>query len=166
MFSPEMHQYLQEQNVDFNTIAMKVGGITPQSGFPLVGWGRKLLITSTIDKPDNIIVIEFYCETVFPAAPSNLSLGYTFSDSVVFNGASAMGFDHKVNRDVLLGEVITYDDFAEQYITNTSSRIILDRAMEGMNDAMVLSDQLMDRVNSAWDNRTPGNKELYEVSYN
>ena len=168
-FKPGMHQLVETRQVDFDAIIAKMAGVQPQVTFPMMGWGKKFYIQATLKRKSGAkVVVEFYTEVTFPEAPSNKGTGYTKDDATIFQGVSILDYEAEADPDGYhksQGEVMSYDDFVAAYITDDTTRITLGRVMEDMFEKMAVNDQTIDRINTAWENREPGNKTLYDVQY-
>ena len=168
-FKPGMHQIVETKKVDFNAIVAKMVGVQPQPAYPMIGWGKKVFIQATLKKPaGDKVVIEFYTELTFPECPADRTIGYTHDDSKIFQGVSILDYDAESDKDGYhpsFGEVMTYEEFAEQHITEPRTRAALARVMDDMLEQVEINDQTIDRINTAWENRNPGDNVLYDVKY-
>ena len=166
-FKSGMHQIVDDRKIDFDTIVAKMNGVNPKNAYPMIGWGRKSFIRATCTKQERRTEIEFFTEITFPPIPDR-DIGYTEDDAIIFQGVSITDVEMKPDEDGYHpnhGEILPYDEFVDQYITVDATRLCLGRIMEDMVDSMAITDQLIETVNNAWENRNPGQKTLYKVSY-
>ena len=163
MFKPGMHQIVeQQQRIDFDAIAIKMAGVAPQQGRPMVGFGRKQFIRATTTKGGHKSEVEFFAEMSFPAAPADLIEGYAEGDAVLFQGVSISTYedaDSKHNS----GEILSYPDFLEKYISSENTRLALNRVMSMLAHDLEVNDEVLSRMNYVWENREPGQDELYQL---
>jgi hypothetical protein len=169
-FKPGMHQMVEEKGIDFEAIIVKMARAKPRAAFPMMGWGKKCFIEATLKKKGNRVVVEIFSEVTFNAEPNNPEIGYTRDEANIFQGVCVTDYANNLQPkageiSLSQGEVMKYSDFADQYIINSSIRVTLDRVMENMTDLLAVSDQMLDRLNSAWENRDPGEKKLFTVQY-
>ncbi len=167
-----MHQ-LTSIPLDFNIIVSKMGQVQPKFTLPTYGWGKKCYIQAqaTHEAQKAKIVIEFFAEAIFNPVPKDPKIGYTNTDAVIFKGVSILSVDKEPVHDKseyhqTEGEIIPYEDFVKEYITDTQARIVLDRAMDTMEEHTVVNEKMLENINLAWENRDPGNDGLYEIKYN
>jgi len=167
---PGMHQVVERKGVNFDAIIAKMVQAKPRAAFPLVGWGKKCFIEATLKKKEIKVVVEIFSEVTFGASPVNPEVGYTKDEANIFQGVCVT--DYKKKPDTVddyhpsQGEVMKYEDFAKRYIVNSITRVTLERVMEDMTDALIINEQMLDRINSAWGNRDPGERELFSLKYN
>lgn len=168
--NPGMHQIVEEKGVNFEAIVTKMVQAKPRSAFPTMGWGKKCFIAATLKKKGNRVVVEIFSEVTFDSAPTNPEVGYTKDEANTFQGVCVTDYDkgtEPAEGEIApsQGEIMKYADFVDQYIVNSATRVTLDRVMENMTDALAISDQMLDGINSAWENRDPGAKKLFAVQY-
>ncbi len=169
-FKPGMHQLAQENNVDFDAIIKKMAASKPRVGFPNMGWGKKCFIEATFKKKKtgNRTVVEIFSEVTFGKAPCDPDIGYTKDEANVFQGVCVTNYANEDNTDEhqpSLGEIMPYQKFMDQYIVENATRMTLSRVMDDMENLLIVSDSMLDRVNNAWGNRDPGEKELFTIQY-
>jgi hypothetical protein len=171
-FKSGMHQ-LTAIPLDFNIIVSKMGHVQPKFTLPTYGWGKKCYIQAqaTHEAQKAKIVIEFFSEAIFNPVPKDPKIGYTDADAVIFKRVSILNVDPEPISDgseyhQSTGEIIPYEDFVEEYITDVQARIQLDRAMDNMEQHTIVNEKMLENINLAWENRSPGDNELYEIKYN
>ncbi len=169
---PGMHQ-LTATPLDFNMIVHKMGQIQPRFTLPTYGWGKKCYIQAQANHETESarVLIEFFSEAIFNPIPKDPKIGYTDDDATIFKGVSILNVDSEPMSDgseyhQSEGEIISYDDFVKEYITDVQARIQLDRVMDSMEQHTIVNDKMLENINLAWENRDPGNDELYEIKYN
>ncbi len=166
---PGMHQLVEKKGVDFDAIIAKMVQAKPRAAFPMVGWGKKCFIEATLKKKETMVVVEIFSEVTFGASPANPEVGYTKDEANLFQGVCVTDFEKKPDTDAYhpsQGEVMEYMDFANRYLAHSVTRATLDRVMDDMTDLLIISEQMIDRINSEWGNRDPGKRELFSVKYN
>lgn len=157
-----------DRGVDFNAIVAKMTQVKPQPAYPMVGWGKKVFIQATCKKAGSKVVVEFFVENTFGVAPQNPKVGYTLEEATLFKGVQLLDYEAEPDKDdfyASTGEVFPYETFADEHITEPTTRVTLDRVMEAMADSIPVNDGMLDRINSAWENREPGTDVLYEIQY-
>jgi len=169
-FKAGMHQPVNDKDVDFEAIFAKMAAVKPRTAFPHIGWGKKCYIEATVKKKKtgNKIAVELFAEITFGKTPTDKSLGYTKDEASLFRGVSVIAYDHDGGMGEHIraeGEIIDYDEFQGRYIFSDETRVVMDRIMITMEDLMIISDTMLDRVNSAWGNRDLGEKELFSIQY-
>ncbi len=167
-----MHQ-LTTVPLDFNILVSKMGQIQPKFTLPTYGWGKKCYIQAqaTHETENAKVVIEFFSEAIFNPVPKDPKIGYTDADATIFKRVSILNIDTEPvakgsEYHQSAGEIIPYEDFVEEYITDAQARIQLDRAMENMEQHTIVNEKMLENINLAWENRSPGDNELYEIKYN
>ena len=169
-FKPGMHQPVNDKDVDFDAVIAKMASIKPRASFPTVGWGKRYFIDATVKKKKtgNRIAVEVFAELTFGKTPTDESLGYTKDEVTMSYGVSVINYAHEPDEEGHLraeGEIMEYQDFLNRYIVNEETRVTLERIMKTMTDLMTVSDSMLDRVNNAWGNRDPGERELFSIQY-
>lgn len=167
---PGMHQIAEKKSVDFDAIIAKMVQAKPRAAFPMMGWGKKCFIEATLKKKETKVVVEIFSEVTFGSSPTNPDIGYTKDEANVFQGVCVTDYEKK--QDTVdeyhpsQGEVMEYADFADRYIIESTTRVTLERVMDDMADLLMVNEQMLDRINNAWGNRDPGERELFSVKYN
>jgi len=154
---------IAEVDLDFDEIAKVMQHSEIQMAMPTRGIGRKHFIQ--IRSQENSVAVEFFSEAIVYKAPKSRELGYTSSDVETFSGvAFHFPFD-KDDTQKTCGTIVSYKDFLETYIPDkegsTTTRIILDRIMEGMEAASAVNDKFLTQVNNLWSERPTGVSSLF-----
>lgn len=152
-----------EVGLDFDEIAKVMQHSELQMSMPTRGIGRKCFIQ--VRSQENSVAVEFFSEALVFNAPMSRELGYTNSDVETFSGvAFHFPFD-KDDTQKTCGTIISYKEFLKTYIpdegTTTTTRIILDRIMEGMEAASAVNDKFLTQVNDLWSERPNGVNSLF-----
>lgn len=168
-FKPGMHQPVNDYDVDFDAVIMKMAEVKPRTSVPTMGWGKKCHITGSINKKKKgvIIVFEVFCEITFGKAPSDPTLGYTREEATLFKGVTITTKENVVEPDAFqsMGEVLEYKEFSNQFISDEVTRITLEHIMDTMGETLHVTDTMLERVNTAWGSRATNSKELYYIQY-
>ena len=171
-FKPGMHQ-ITTTPLDFNMIVTEMGQVQPRFTLPTYGWGKKCYIQAqAVHGAENTkVIVEFFSEAIFNPIPKDPKIGYTDADAIIFKRVSILNIDPEPLPDgseyhQSEGEIIPYDDFVAEYITDSQARVQLDRAMDSMEEHTIVNDKMLENINLAWGNRDPGEDELYETKYN
>ena len=157
-----------DKGVDFNAIVAKMTQVKPQPAYPMVGWGKKVFIQATCKKAGSKVVVEFFVENTFGTAPLDPKVGYTAEEATLFKGVQILDYEPEPDKDDFYksqGEVLHYEAFADEHITDPTTRVTLDRVMDAMADSIPVNEGMLDRINNAWENREPGSHVLYEMQY-
>ena len=154
---------IAEVGLDFDEIAKVMQHSEIQMTMPTRGIGRKCFIQ--IRSQENSVAVEFFSEAIVCDAPISRELGYTSSDVETFSGvAFHFPFD-KDDTKKTCGTIVSYKDFLETYIPDegisATTRIILDRLMEGMEAASAVNDKFLRQVNDLWSERPTGVSSLF-----
>ncbi len=152
-----------EVDLNFDEIAKVMQHSEIQMSMPTRGIGRKCFMQ--IRSQESAVAVEFFSEALVFNAPKSRELGYTSSDVQTFSGvAFHIPFD-KGDIQKTCGTIIPYKEFLKTYIpdevTSTTTRIILDRIMEGMEAASAVNDKFLKQVNDLWSERPTGVKSLF-----
>jgi len=152
-----------EVGLDFDEIAKVMQHSELQMAMPTRGIGRKCFIQ--IRSQENSVAVEFFSEALVYDAPISRELGYTSSDVETFSGvAFHFPFD-KNDTQKTCGTIISYKEFLETYIPDEkamiTTRIILDRLMEGMEAASAVNEKFLAQVNDLWSERPNGVSSLF-----
>jgi hypothetical protein len=164
----EIRNIIDARNIDLDEIVHKMFGVESQASRPLTGYGKKQSIRATVTRTDSKTEIEFFAEITFSPVPKNSDDGYTMEDAVYFQGVSVVDIDideDEVEYPFYRGEIISYTDFRDTYIENESSCYALDDIMETMMESIVMNEEVLERINSIWGNREPGQTELFNLRY-
>ena len=169
-FKSGMHQIVHDNTINYDAIIIKMAKVKPRVGFPNLGWGKKCFIEATFKKKKtgNRTVVEIFSEVTFGQSPSDPEVGYTEDEANVFQGVCITSYENTENMDEhtpSVGEVMHYKDFMDRYIKDKVTCITLSRVMDDMEDMLIVSDGMIERVNIAWGNRDPGEKELFTIQY-
>lgn len=181
-FKPGMHQITEsvvpadqpaimvgEKPLDFKVIVEKMAQMEPAYSMPHKGVGKKAFIKANASRGGQKVAVEFFAELVFSQAPSDPLMGFREEDTVQRRGVIVYNMDPEADEATGLhkscGEVLSYEEFVETYITDAPARIQLERLMEGMEANVTVNDKMLEQVNMMYGNLQPGDKTLYDVSY-
>ena len=168
-FKPGMHQPVNNYEVDFDAVIMKMAEVKPRTSVPMMGWGKKSHIEASVTKKAKgvKIVFEVFCELTFDNAPADPTLGYTKEEATLFRGVTitTKKLDTEESNFGSVGEVLEYTEFVNRYICDEVVRITLAHIMDSLCDSLVVTDQMIEKVNFAWGSRATNSKEIYSTQF-
>jgi len=167
-FKPGMHQPVNNYDVDFDAIIMKMADVKPRTSIPMMGWGKKCNIEGSINKKSKgvKIVFELFSELTFPTAPTDPTLGYTKDEATLFQGVTITTKQIESEGAIeSVGEMLEYKEFVNRYVFDEVVRITLAHIMDTMANTLVVTEPMIEKVNAAWGSRATNAKELYSTQY-
>lgn len=168
-FKPGMHQPVNNYDVDFDAVILKMAEVKPRSTVPMMGWGKKSHIEASINKKTQGIRITFelFCELTFPTAPADPSLGYTPKEATLFRGVTITTKKNDATEHAFesVGEVLEYTEFVNKYVFDEVIRITLAHIMETMEATLHVTENMIEKVNAAWGSRATNSKVLFSTQY-
>lgn len=150
--------------LDFEAIVKAMSDATPLVSSPNKGIGKKSYIPVQAIKQK--LLIEFFSESVVSARPSNLEIGYSLSDVTSFAGVSIFDISTDPKSKKFCGEVIPFEIFLRDYVTDGKTKWALERCMEAMEENTVPDESFLEKINSLWGDREIGSRTIYDIKYN
>ena len=165
---PGMHQSVEDSSMNYNEVMLKITAATPKLSDPMMGLGKKCYVRATLKKEGRKIVVDLFTESSFGPHPASVELGYTKDEANRYRGVCVTEYETPSDgpHGMAQGELMDYEDFAAQHIDDNIVRIKMDRVMDDMDEATVVTDRMVDIINNIWENRDPGKKDIWTIQYN
>ena len=144
---------------DFRGLGKILLDAKPQIGAPVRGVGKRSHVTVTMKKPP--MGIEFYAENVIEEKPGDPAFGFTPEDLTLFRGVAIYDIDNEHGDRRTYGDVIPFDDFMDNYITDERERILIVSCMNRLEEEAEVKESFFERINTIWKERDIHFQELY-----
>lgn len=162
-FSDEQREKVKSLN--FSEIAKVLSQSQATMSSPNRGIGKKCYVQITSEKEDTPVV-EFFSEASVFSRPQNPETGYRASEVDLFHGVTIHFPIGHGDPKQTCGTVIPFEQFLNEYISDGTTRIIMERVMDSMIQNSEVSDGFLDQVNEVWNGSGPSSNIIFNVDVN
>lgn len=151
-----------ERRIDYNGLGEAFVNAKPTISSPIRGVGKRCFFAANVENKSK--GVELYVETVVSNEPTNPELGFTDQDLTIFRGVAIYDIipsDEPKEKTQTYGEVIPFDIFTRDYITDDYARNQIILQMERLEKEAMVKDSFFDKLNGVWQDREINLKELY-----
>ena len=163
LFSDEQQEKIK--SLDFSEIAKVLSQSQTTMSSPNRGVGKKCYI-QIASKDDDAPVVEFFSEAAVCSEPENPEAGYSASDVDLFDGVIIHFPMCQDDPQKTCGTVIPFEQFLDEYIPDGSTRVIMERVMDGIKKNSEVNEGFLDQVNEVWGGRKHGTAGLFNLDVN